>query len=67
LLAKAGADNNIEMICLPGATALIPALWFQDFQITNFYLPDFYQKKGRQTKLKQLAEEKNNRSLRKSS
>ncbi|MBP3839588.1 MAG: rRNA small subunit methyltransferase 1, partial [Chryseobacterium sp.] len=26
LLAKAGSDADIEMICLPGATAFVPAL-----------------------------------------
>ena len=54
LLSKACADENLEMICLPGATALIPALVVSGLP-NNGFLP---QKKGRQTKLKQLAEEK---------
>ncbi len=59
LLAKAGADADIEMICLPGATALIPALVVSGLPNNEFLFAGFLpQKKGRQTKLKQLAEEK---------
>lgn len=58
LLAKAGADNDIEMICLPGATAFVPALVVSGLPNHDFYFAGFLpQKKGRQTKLKQLAEE----------
>ena len=59
LLAKAGADKNVEMICLPGATAFVPALVVSGLPNHDFYFAGFLpQKKGRQTKLKQLAEEK---------
>lgn len=59
LLAKACADVNIEMICLPGATAFVPALVVSGLPNHDFYFAGFLpQKKGRQTKLKQLAEEK---------
>lgn len=59
LLAKAGAENDIEMICLPGATAFVPALVVSGLPNHDFYFAGFLpQKKGRQTKLKQLAEEK---------
>lgn len=59
LLAKAGADQDIEMICLPGATAFVPALVVSGLPNHDFYFAGFLpQKKGRQTKLKQLAEEK---------
>ena len=59
LLAKAGADKDIEMICLPGATAFVPALVVSGLPNHDFYFAGFLpQKKGRQTKLKQLAEEK---------
>ena len=59
LLSKAGADNDIEMICLPGATAFVPALVVSGLPNHDFYFAGFLpQKKGRQTKLKQLAEEK---------
>ena len=59
LLSKAGADHDIEMICLPGATAFVPALVVSGLPNHDFYFAGFLpQKKGRQTKLKQLAEEK---------
>ena len=59
LLAKACADENLEMICLPGATAFVPALVVSGLPNHDFYFAGFLpQKKGRQTKLKQLAEEK---------
>lgn len=58
LLAKAGADKNIEMICLPGATAFVPALVVSGLPNHDFYFAGFLpQKKGRQTKLKELAAE----------
>ena len=47
------------MICLPGATAFVPALVVSGLPNHDFYFVGFLpQKKGRQTKLKQLAEEK---------
>ena len=59
LLAKACADENIEMICLPGATAFVPALVVSGLPNHEFYFTGFLpQKKGRQTRLKQLAEER---------
>ncbi|MEJ8597793.1 16S rRNA (cytidine(1402)-2'-O)-methyltransferase [Riemerella anatipestifer] len=59
LLAKACADNDIEMICLPGATAFVPALVVSGLPNNEFVFAGFLPpKKGRQTKLKQLAEEK---------
>ncbi len=59
LLAKAGTDHDIQMICLPGATALIPALVVSGLPNNEFLFAGFLPpKKGRQTKLKQLAEEK---------
>lgn len=59
LLAKACADEQIDMICLPGATALIPALVVSGLPNNEFLFAGFLPpKKGRQTKLKQLAEEK---------
>ena len=58
LLAKAGSDHHIEMICLPGATAFVPALVVSGLPNNEFLFAGFLpQKKGRQTKLKQLAEE----------
>ncbi|WP_447951578.1 16S rRNA (cytidine(1402)-2'-O)-methyltransferase [Chryseobacterium koreense] len=59
LLAKACADEKIEMICLPGATAFVPALVVSGLPNHDFYFAGFLPtKKGRQTKLKQLAAEK---------
>lgn len=58
LLAKAAGDEEIEMVCLPGATAFVPALVVSGLPNNEFYFAGFLpQKKGRQTKLKQLAEE----------
>jgi len=58
LLAKAGAEKNINMICLPGATAFVPALVVSGFPNHDFYFAGFLPpKKGRQTKLKELSEE----------
>ncbi|MDR2206038.1 MAG: 16S rRNA (cytidine(1402)-2'-O)-methyltransferase [Flavobacteriaceae bacterium] len=59
LLAKACAEKNLEMICLPGATAFVPALVVSGLPNHDFYFAGFLpQKKGRQTKLKQLVQEK---------
>ena len=57
LLAKAASDQNIEMLCLPGATAFVPALVVSGLPNNEFFFAGFLpQKKGRQTKLKELAE-----------
>ena len=59
LLAKACADKDLEMICLPGATAFVPALVVSGLPNHDFYFAGFLpQTKGRQTKQKQLTEEK---------
>lgn len=59
LLARACADAGLEMICLPGATAFVPALVVSGLPNNEFLFVGFLpQKKGRQTKLKQLAEER---------
>lgn len=59
LLAKAVADESLEMQCLPGATAFVPALVVSGLPNNEFIFAGFLpQKKGRQAKLKQLAEEK---------
>ena len=58
LLAKAISDENLEMQCLPGATALIPALVISGLPNNEFLFAGFLPpKKGRQTKLTQLAAE----------
>ncbi|MBF6611438.1 MAG: 16S rRNA (cytidine(1402)-2'-O)-methyltransferase [Chryseobacterium sp.] len=59
LLAKAGGEAGIQMICLPGATAFVPALVVSGLPNNEFLFAGFLpQKKGRQTKLSQLAAEK---------
>lgn len=59
LLSRACAEAEVEMICLPGATAFVPALVVSGLPSNEFLFVGFLpQKKGRQTKLKQLAEEK---------
>lgn len=58
LLVRACIDNGVEVECLPGATALIPALAVSGLPTDRFVFEGFLpQKKGRQTRLIQLAEE----------
>ncbi|ANO49103.1 uroporphyrin-III C/tetrapyrrole methyltransferase [Flavobacterium columnare] len=58
LLTRACVENGIEVECLPGATAFVPALVNSGLPNDKFvfegFLPD---KKGRQTRFLQLAEE----------
>jgi len=57
LLCRACLENDIEVECLPGATALIPALVNSGFPCDRFFFEGFLpQKKGKQTRLKYLAE-----------
>jgi 16S rRNA (cytidine1402-2'-O)-methyltransferase len=58
LLIKACVDNGVEVFCLPGATALIPALVMSGLPTNSFVFEGFLpHKKGRMTKLKSLLEE----------
>ncbi len=58
LLTRACAENDITVECLPGATALIPALAVSGLPSDRFIFEGFLpHKKGRQTRLAQLAEE----------
>ena len=58
LLLRECLRNNIEVECLPGATAFVPALLNSGLPCDTFCFEGFLpQKKGRQTKLKKLAEE----------
>ncbi|MGQ7868052.1 16S rRNA (cytidine(1402)-2'-O)-methyltransferase [Sunxiuqinia sp. sy24] len=58
LLVRACIDNEVEIECLPGATALIPALVNSGLPNDRFCFEGFLPpKKGRQKKLLQLAEE----------
>ena len=59
LLARACVENNIEVECLPGATAFVPALVNSGLPIDKFVFEGFLPiKKGRQSRLKLLTEEK---------
>jgi len=58
LLVRACIDNGIDVECLPGPTALIPALAVSGLPTDRFIFEGFLpQKKGRQTRLIQLADE----------
>jgi 16S rRNA (cytidine1402-2'-O)-methyltransferase len=58
LLTRTAIENNIEIECLPGATAFVPALVNSGIPNDRFVFEGFLPvKKGRQTRLLQLAEE----------
>ena len=58
LLARECVAQGIEVECLPGATAFVPALVNSGLPIDRFLFEGFLpQKKGRQTRLKELADE----------
>lgn len=58
LLVRACIEEDIEVDCLPGATALIPALVNSGFPNDRFIFEGFLPvKKGRQTRFESLAEE----------
>lgn len=58
-LVRACIQNNIEIVPIPGANAIIPALVLSGFEIDKFYFEGFLpQKKGRQTKLKEICSRK---------
>ncbi len=55
LLVRAALEKDIEVECLPGPTALIPALVASGFPCDRFVFEGFLPpKKGRQTKLEQI-------------
>jgi 16S rRNA (cytidine1402-2'-O)-methyltransferase len=59
MLTRACVEVGVEVQCLPGATAFVPALVDSGLPNDRFYFEGFLpQKKGRQTRLKELAEEK---------
>lgn len=58
LLTRACVEAGVEVDCLPGATAFVPALVNSGFPNDKFIFEGFLPvKKGRQTRLKLLAEE----------
>ncbi|MBN2613519.1 MAG: 16S rRNA (cytidine(1402)-2'-O)-methyltransferase [Bacteroidales bacterium] len=59
LLVRECVKNNIEVECLPGAVALIPALVNSGFPTDRFCFEGFLpHKKGRLTRMKEMAGEK---------
>ena len=57
LLVKAAAEAGVRVECLPGPTAIIPALVVSGLPCNRFYFEGFLpHKKGRQTRWKYLAE-----------
>lgn len=57
LLVRACHDAGIKVSCLPGATAFVPALVASGMPVDKFFFEGFLpHKKGRQTRLKYLAE-----------
>jgi len=57
LLVRECVDQGVEVECLPGATALIPAVVASGFPCDKFHFEGFLpHKKGKQTRLKYLAE-----------
>lgn len=59
LLTRACIENNIKVECLPGATAFVPALVNSGLPNDKFIFEGFLPvKKGRQTRLLLLSEEK---------
>ena len=58
LLAREAVRAGVEVSCLPGATAAVPALVASGLPCDRFCFEGFLpQKKGRQTRLRELADE----------
>lgn len=59
LLVREAVKNNIEVECLPGATAFVPALVDSGLPCDKFVFEGFLpHKKGRQTRINELAHER---------
>ena len=57
LLSKAVLEEDLKLEALPGATAFVPAIMKSGFACDRFFYEGFLpHKKGRQTKMKQVAE-----------
>ena len=58
LLVRACIENDINVVCLPGPSAIVPAIVGCGFPCDSFVFEGFLpHKKGRQTKWKAIAEE----------
>lgn len=59
LLVRQAIKNNVRVECLPGPTSVIPALAASGLPADRFFLEGFLpRKKGREKRLKELAERK---------
>lgn len=57
MLVRACVEKGVEVQCLPGATAFVPALVDSGLPNDRFFFEGFLpQKKGRQTRLQQLSQ-----------
>lgn len=57
LIVRECVANEIDVVCLPGPTALIPAIVSSGFPCDRFYFEGFLpQKKGRQTRLQYISQ-----------
>ncbi len=64
LLVSKAIEKNISVFCLPGPTALIPALVQSGFPTNEFLFVGFLpHKKGRQKKLKEISKQKSTQVL----
>jgi 16S rRNA (cytidine1402-2'-O)-methyltransferase len=58
MLSRACAEAGVEVECLPGATAFVPAIVDSGLPTDRFCFEGFLpQKKGRQTRMKEIVEE----------
>ncbi|MCQ2345762.1 MAG: 16S rRNA (cytidine(1402)-2'-O)-methyltransferase [Paludibacteraceae bacterium] len=58
MLVRACVEKGVEVQCLPGATAFVPALVDSGLPCDRFYFEGFLpQKKGRQTRMQQLSQQ----------
>lgn len=56
LLSRACVEAGVQVVCLPGPTAMVPALVASGLPSDRFHMEGFLpQKKGRQTRLQYLA------------
>jgi len=58
-LVRACVENDITVVPIPGPNAIIPSIVLSGFKIKDFYFEGFIpQKKGRKTKLEEIARRK---------
>ncbi|MDR1779918.1 MAG: 16S rRNA (cytidine(1402)-2'-O)-methyltransferase [Tannerella sp.] len=57
LLVRECVRRGVEVECLPGATAFVPALVVSGLPTDRFCFEGFLPRKGRQTRLRQLADD----------